>query len=57
MTPDEYRQKNKNCNTCEYFNDFGLCRVRNECVSSYEKTAKKCKVYKPIPYKECDDNE
>lgn len=50
MTPDEYRAKYKNCNTCVYYNDFGLCKVKRENIPSSEKAAKKCKVYKPIPY-------
>ena len=40
MTPDEYRQKYKNCNTCIYYNDFSLCKIKREDIPSCKKPLK-----------------
>lgn len=53
MTPDEYRKKYPSCRTCEYFYEDALkikCLVKN-CIPEFAR-AKKCKCYKPIPFKE-----
>lgn len=55
MTPDEYRKKCPSCRTCEYFYEDDLkikCLAKN-CIPDFAR-AKKCKVYKPIPYTKAD---
>ena len=61
MTPDKYRQKYKSCYTCEYFqkvNPIELkresCKIKNRELKGDE--GKKCKVYKPLPFED-ENNE
>lgn len=62
MTPDEYRKKYKSCLTCEYYQKHKvLTTILEKCLVKNRKPiageAKKCKVYKPILFKESETNE